>query len=106
MLLDDRQRLGGKRLHRFVVALVGIFREQIFSLLMGADLLLGIGLVEIPRMRRVQIVDHALMLVIELAGRSTLIFSACTIPFSSSVVCECASTMCWPNCFTASDSPL
>lgn len=35
------------------------------SALMRADLLLGIGLVEIVLMRRVQIVDHALMLLVE-----------------------------------------
>jgi hypothetical protein len=42
-----------------------IFLEQLLGPLMRADLLLGIGLVEIVLMRRVQIVDHALMLLVE-----------------------------------------
>ena len=48
-----------------IVALLRIFREQIHGLLVTADLLLGVGLVEIALMRRIQIVDHALMLVVE-----------------------------------------
>jgi hypothetical protein len=51
---------------------VGIFREQFLRLLMGAHLLLGIGLVEILLMRRVQVVDQALMLVIELGWKVDL----------------------------------
>src|SRR6185436_3695367 len=72
MLPDDGQHLCRKCLHRGVVAFVGIFREQFLRLLMGAHLLLGIGLVEILLMRRVQIVDHALMLVIWLGWKVDL----------------------------------
>src|SRR5690349_20867995 len=72
MLPDDEQHLCRKCLHRGVVAFVGIFREQFLRLLMGAHLLLGIGLVEILLMRRVQVVDHAMMLVIELGWKVDL----------------------------------
>src|SRR5262249_26980543 len=92
MLLDDWQHLRGKGLHHFVVALLGIFREQILGPLVGANLLLGVSLVEILRVRSDQILDHQLMLGVELFRQTTLMFACCTIPFSSSVVCECAST--------------
>ena len=42
------------------------FREQILGPLVGANLLLGVSLVEILRVRSDQILDHELMLGVEL----------------------------------------
>jgi hypothetical protein len=105
MLLDDGERLSSKCLQRRVVALLRIFLEQLLGPLMRADLLLGLGLVEIVLIRRAQIVDQALMLLVE-RGRQLNVLSLWTIPLSSAVICECASTMCWLNCLTGSDLPL
>ena len=64
MLLDDGERLSSQCLQRRVVALLRIFLEQ----LLGPHARRPAAwhrLVEIVLMRRVQIVDHALMLLVE-----------------------------------------
>src|SRR5262245_14148114 len=103
MLPDDGQHLCRKCLHRSAVAFIGIFRDQSLRLLMGAHLPLDIGLVEILLMRRVQVVDHALILVIELGWKVDLDLFLLHDAFQ---LLGGLRVSLHPNCFTASDSLL
>lgn len=79
MLLDNRQQLRANGLHHFVVALLGISR-QILGL-SWALTLLGLSLVEILRVRSDQILDHKLMLGVEMFRQIDLDVCLLRYPF-------------------------
>ena len=82
-----------------VVAALGIFVEQLRGLAVRLDLLLDVELVELLGLRLGQRVEHASVCFLSSSvGSFTSSFSAWTMPFSSSVVLLCASTICAPNC--------
>ena len=74
MMLDGRKCLLSELLYVCIVAARRVFFEEVQCLLMGVDLLLGVGFIEVISGGTIEIVDTFWCLASNLVGGSTLIF--------------------------------
>ena len=76
MMLDGRKCLLSELLYVWIVAARRVFFKEVHCLLMGVDLLFGVGFIEVISGGTIEIVDKLLVLGIQLGRRVYLnIFS-------------------------------